>query len=305
MKRGFRRIWHIRDAPVRSGRTRRVTKYDSQGTSFASHIGHNPPVTTAPRPYTRVGAAIGRPRSVALVPHHPGRIRTLSWHHPVVAHDSQGTSCASHMRQPRSAIPGTSALWTGRRFWSLTSPAKGRCPSAHAGAEGLAAGRDAFTIERGHPTLPLHRPCGRSPSPWQGRFCPGPSFRPAPHPPAMRPLHFRDGPMCDAKLVPWESSAPTGASSSAPTGAHPARLCHMRRQPRFMAEGRFMAPRRRFIWPKAMLHRPRAQPCGRFTPHSLQASTGPASSTRMGWGASSRSNRPRYLTRVSIARCLS
>ncbi len=44
-----------------------------------------------------------------------------------------------------------------------------------AGAEGLAAGRGAFTIERGHPTLPLHRPCGRSPSPWQGRFCPGPS----------------------------------------------------------------------------------------------------------------------------------
>ena len=89
--------------------------------------------------------------------------------------------------QSRSAIPGTSGLWIGRRFWRLTSPAKGRCPSAHAGAEGLAAGRDAFTIERGHPTLPLHRPCGRSPSPWQGRFCPGPSFRPAPHPPAMHP----------------------------------------------------------------------------------------------------------------------
>ena len=87
----------------------------------------------------------------------------------------------------RSAIPGTSGLWIGRRFWSLTSPVKGRCPSAHAGAEGLAAGRDALTIERGHPTLPLHRPCGRSPSPWQGRFCPGPSFRPAPHPPAMHP----------------------------------------------------------------------------------------------------------------------
>ena len=41
------------------------------------------------------------------------------------------------------------------------------------------------------------------------------------------------------------------------TDSHPARLCPMRRQPRFMAEGRF-------IWPKAMLHRPRAQPCGRF-----------------------------------------
>ena len=81
----------------------------------------------------------------------------------------------------------------------MTSPAKGRCPSAHAGAEGLAAGRDAFTIERGHPTLPLHRPCGRSPSPWQGRFCPGPSFRPAPHPPAMQPR--RGG--------HWPSAVPT------------------------------------------------------------------------------------------------
>ena len=99
--------------------------------------------------------------------------------HPVVA--------ADHSGQSRSAIAGTSGLWIGRRFWRLTSPAKGRCPSAHAGVEGLAAGRDAFTIERGHPTLPLHRPCGRSPSPWQGRFCPGPSFRPAPHPPAMHP----------------------------------------------------------------------------------------------------------------------
>ena len=39
------------------------------------HIGHNPPVTTAPRPCTRVGAAIGRPRGVGSVPHHPGRIR--------------------------------------------------------------------------------------------------------------------------------------------------------------------------------------------------------------------------------------
>ena len=93
-----------------------------------------------------------------------------------------------HIDPSRSAIPDTSGLWIGRRFWRLTSPAKGRCPSADAGAEGLAAGRDAFTIERGHPTLPLHRPCGRSPSPWQGRFCPGPSFRPAPHPPAMHPV---------------------------------------------------------------------------------------------------------------------
>ena len=92
-----------------------------------------------------------------------------------------------HIDPSRSAIPDTSGLWIGRRFWRLTSPAKGRCPSADAGAEGLAAGRDAFTIERGHPTLPLHRPCGRSPSPWQGRFCPGLSFRPAPHPPAMHP----------------------------------------------------------------------------------------------------------------------
>ncbi len=46
----------------------------------------------------------------------------------------------------------------------------------------------ALTAALCRPTLPLHRPCGRSPSPWQGRFCPGPSFRPAPHPPAMHPV---------------------------------------------------------------------------------------------------------------------
>ena len=60
----------------RSGRTRRVTKYDSQGTSYASLIGHSPR-SPPRRPCTRVGAAIGRPRSTQLFPHHPGRIRTI------------------------------------------------------------------------------------------------------------------------------------------------------------------------------------------------------------------------------------
>ena len=135
---------------------------------------------------TRREAPVSHPVRAGACSHAPLRST-----HPVVA--------ADHSGQSRSAIPGTSGLWIGRRFWRLTSPAKGRCPSAHAGAEGLVAGRDAFTIERGHPALPLHRPCGRSPSPWQGRFCPGPSFRPAPHPPAMQPR--RGG--------HWPSAVPT------------------------------------------------------------------------------------------------
>ncbi len=172
---------------------------------------HHSGLHRASRQCTLVGAAIGRPRQqppnttrrckfvkpyrvririgvvLSLASTADERCSPLHTHPPVVAHDSQGTSYASHIDPSRSAIPGTSGLWIGRRFWSLTSPAKGRCPSAHAGAEGLAAWRDAFPIERGHPTLPLHRPCGRSPSPWQGRFYPGLSFRPAPHPPAMHP----------------------------------------------------------------------------------------------------------------------
>ena len=52
----------------RSGRTRRVTKYDL--------IGHSPR-SPPRRPCTRVGAAIGRPHSTQLFPHHPGRIRTI------------------------------------------------------------------------------------------------------------------------------------------------------------------------------------------------------------------------------------
>ena len=117
----------------RSGRTRRVTKYDL--------IGHSPR-SPPRRPCTRVGAAIGRPRSTQLFPHHPGEYAQSTpariciglffyvvvtadeqcsplhtdTHPPVVAHDSQGTSCASHMRQHAEAR-GIQALRDGP-MWS-------------------------------------------------------------------------------------------------------------------------------------------------------------------------------------------
>ena len=41
------------------------------------HIGHNRRFSPHLRRYSRVGAAIGRPRGVALITHHPGRMRTI------------------------------------------------------------------------------------------------------------------------------------------------------------------------------------------------------------------------------------